>query len=669
VPVVLYHYGFGMPGGFVGVDVFFVISGFLITSLLLRDIDTGVFSIAAFYERRARRILPALFLMVPVVTALTLIVFLPVDLVSYGRSLVAATLFVSNVSFWREFGYFDRAAEVKPLLHTWSLSVEEQFYVVFPLFLWLVARIARRRTVAVLATCGCASFVLCVVMTPRSPAAAFYLPIGRAWELLLGALLAAGAVPQLARRLWRDVASIAGILLIAGSTLLINRTVFPGWVAAAPCLGAALVILASLSGGGLGNRVLRWKPFVAVGLVSYSLYLWHWPLLVMAKYAANRNLTVIETLVVLASACLISAASWRWIEGPFRGSGAVLTRRRVLVLAAAGNALALACGVGLMSAHGFPSRLPAHVRQDAQVASEELSGMPACFGASASADEVRDGRLCAIGAPGASPSFLVWGDSHARRTSAPLAQLAREKNRAGFLVALGSCPPLLDVQWPVTGCRELSDEVVKLVERRRIQRVVLSALWARYAEGTAFKQALGESGSHPLLDELSVRQSIDDNGIVFARALRRTVRRLTAAGTHVLIVGPVPEIGSAVPETLAKAEWFGGTKDIGPSVAEFRERQRNVFALLDELASLPNVDVVYPSSLSCADRCEVLHDGRILYIDDNHLSRAGLDLMKPLLDRAFGAPGPVSASPLAVTRHMGLQVSANTAVTIETNSR
>jgi peptidoglycan/LPS O-acetylase OafA/YrhL len=639
LPVVFYHYGLsGVSGGFVGVDVFFVISGFLITSLLLRDIEAGDFSIIEFYERRARRILPALFFVLAVTTALAFLVFLPVDLGNYGKSLIATTAFGSNVFFWKEFGYFDRAAELKPLLHTWSLAVEEQFYIVFPLLLWLISRMGRRRVIPILVSCLCASLLLSVLAIIRWPAAGFYLPATRAWELLSGALLAAGAMPTVANTRVRNSLSIVGILLILGSVVFINiGMAFPGWAAAVPCLGAALIIHASLSGGAVGNRLLQWKPLVRIGLVSYSLYLWHWPLLVLAKYAANRELNLPELVAIILMTGGLSFVSWRYVERPFRGGRSAFDRRGVFQFAGVGSAVAVACGMAFIVTGGFPLRLPPEVLRYAQVTSEDLQMRPECFNRPAA--DVREGRLCRIGADtNASPSFIVWGDSHALFLSVPLAEIARTVDRIGLLASVGSCPPLVDVQWPLRGCGVFNDEVLKLVERQQIETVILAGMWANYAEGTRFKRELGEGVVNILSDDLSIHKTADENREVFARALRRTVDRLTSAGVHVVIIGPVPEIDSAVPETLAKAEWFGGRKDIGPSVAEFRYRQRNVFKALEVVGKLGNTDVIYPSMASCAANCAVERLGQVLYIDDNHLSRAGLDLLKPLLMDVFDLP-------------------------------
>jgi len=637
LPVVLYHCGLpGLRGGFVGVDIFFVISGFLITSILLRDIEAGRFSIVEFYERRARRILPALFVVLGVTAALALFVFLPVDLRELGKSLASTTLSGSNLFFWRQAGYFDRSAELKPLLHTWSLSVEEQFYIAFPILLWISVRLLGSRLVArVIGICLCASLALSVIAAARWPVAAFYLPLTRAWELLTGAFLATGAVANIRSARLRDAFSLVGIAVIAGSVTLIDRSMaFPGWIAAIPCLGAALLIQVSLSGGGIGNRALQSRVLVGIGLVSYSLYLWHWPLLVLAKYAVNRDLRWLELTAVMLVASGAAVLSWRYVERPFRGARSPFGRGQVFRFAFAGSGAVFALGAAFVVSGGFPSRLPGNVLQYARVASEDFEVKPPCF--NPTADDVRNDRLCAIGAgAAAAPSFVVWGDSHASRVSVPLADIAAARDRRGLLASVGWCPPLVDVQWPLAGCEAFNQEVLKLVETKKLDTVVLAGKWADYAEGVSFTHALGDRNENILSDSSSEPRSVSNNPAVFARALRRTVERLTQAGAHVVVIGPIPEIQSAVPETLAKAEWFGGPQDIGPSGLQFQSRQKNVLTSLAALQDIPGARVIYPNAALCSATCAVERRGEVLYVDDNHLSRAGLKLLQPLLESVF----------------------------------
>src|SRR5271170_3095038 len=287
LPVLLFHYRVSpFRGGFVGVDVFFVISGYLITQLIEAERREGRFSIARFYERRVRRIFPALFVMLTAATIAAAFILFPVDLVRYANSLLATAGFAANFEFWREAGYFDVAAAEKPLLHLWSIAVEEQFYLVFPALLLLF----QSRRVAITLAIFVLSFAFAVWGVIHAPSAAFYLLPGRAWELMLGALLALHAVPFIERRWIREALAVTGIALIAIAVFGYSKdTPFPGAAALLPCLGAALVIYSSVPGITSASAVLSLPPLVFVGRISYSLYLWHWPLYVFARYFSFRD--------------------------------------------------------------------------------------------------------------------------------------------------------------------------------------------------------------------------------------------------------------------------------------------------------------------------------------------------------------------------------------------
>lgn len=309
--VVLFHAGISsISGGFVGVDVFFVISGFLITTIIVKEIRRGDFSLTVFYERRIRRILPAFFVVMLFSAVVAYSLLLPQDFENFGKSLVAASLSVSNLLFWRESGYFDSTAELKPLLHTWSLGVEEQFYLFFPLLLMFIARFFKQRWTLWIVLIAFSSLLLSAWGAKHQPSATFYLLPTRAWELALGGLLAMGGVPPIHQRFWREIEALLGLgLIVWGISALTPESSFPGLNALYPCLGAALVIHAGSSGPSMVGNVLSWRPLVLIGLISYSLYLWHWPLLVFAKYYLIRPLTTLETSTVVASSFVAAIAS------------------------------------------------------------------------------------------------------------------------------------------------------------------------------------------------------------------------------------------------------------------------------------------------------------------------------------------------------------------------
>ena len=640
IPVVLFHYRLGYaPGGFVGVDIFFVISGYLITGLLLQDIERGRFSLLRFYERRARRILPALFAMLALVGLAALYVLLPVDLANFGRSLVATTAFVSNFYYWSQSSYFARAAEFNALLHTWSLAVEEQFYILFPLCLFALATLGSRWRNRALLLAALASLAASAYLSTAHASLAFYWPITRIWELMLGALLAAVALPALRAPRSRDVLSLLGLALALAGILIINPGwAFPGWIALLPCAGAGLLIYTGSCGGGLGNTVLALRPLAFVGLISYSLYLWHWPVLVLAQNLVPHELTRAQLLAALALACSAAVLSWRYVERPFRGSTSAFSRAQVFELAGAASVAAIVLGVALAARHGLPGRFP-QLAAVARAAQLESPIFPQCFAPGSAA--VRAGRLCAIGAEHAPPSFVLWGDSHAQRMALPVAQVAAAHGRSGWLASAGACPPLLDVEWPVPDCRAFNAAVAALIDADNsgVREVIISGLWADYTEGTMYRAAQVRGALNVLSDADSGAASVAENRRTFTRSLLRTVEHFTRAGRRVILIGPVPEVSQPVPETLFRARRFGGTTDFGPSLAEFRSRQDAALAALEQAAQLPLVTVVYPSEVLCRERCAVERDGLPLYVDDNHLSYPGLALMKPLLQQAF-EPAP-----------------------------
>lgn len=283
--VVAYHAGIkAAGGGFIGVDIFFVISGYLIGSIVLGEAREGQFSLLRFYERRVRRLLPALVLVLCATFALAAVYSFPAELVQLGRSMLAALFFASNIFFWRHSGYFDAPAETQPLLHTWSLAVEEQFYLFFPLTLVLLVRYAPQYLKVVIVAATALSLLLCIEATADFSKASFFLLPMRAWEFLLGVLIAIGLFPRLPDPLIRNVAAAAGLAMICAAILVFtNETPFPGFSALLPTVGAALVIGSGLSGPTFVKRLLSLRPVVFVGLISYSLYLWHWPVIVFQR--------------------------------------------------------------------------------------------------------------------------------------------------------------------------------------------------------------------------------------------------------------------------------------------------------------------------------------------------------------------------------------------------
>jgi peptidoglycan/LPS O-acetylase OafA/YrhL len=365
VPVVLFHAGFQtFSGGFVGVDVFFVISGFLITSIILGEMQAGTFTLAGFYERRARRILPALFFVMLACLPFAWFWLLPSDMKEFSDSVLAVTAFASNIFFWKTSGYFETATELKPLLHTWSLAVEEQYYLLFPLFLIAVWRLGTRWIAAILVVIAGGSLAAAQWGSVNSPDASFYLLPTRAWELLLGALVAiylAGPAQGRQRTRMHEAGAAIGLSLIVYSIFALDKyTPFPSVHTLLPTVGAVLVILFATDDTIVG-RLLGSRPAVGIGLVSYSAYLWHQPLFAFAKHRVGAEPPAV-LMGALAAGCLALAyLSWRFVETPFR-SRRVFTRGQIFRLGAAGSVVFLALGAAGSLSTGFAFRYDAQDR-------------------------------------------------------------------------------------------------------------------------------------------------------------------------------------------------------------------------------------------------------------------------------------------------------------------
>ncbi len=353
IPVLLFHADVsGFDGGFLGVDVFFVISGFLITSILLGQAELGRLSITGFYNRRIRRIFPALFVLLAITTLIAAVLFTPSAFERYGRSLVATTLFSSNILFFLESGYFDAASHEKPLLHTWSLAVEEQFYLVWPLLIWAFIHFGAKRYLHLFLLAGvAASFALAAVLPLWSIEATFYLPFTRAWELGLGALLAINPPKAPVGRL-RDLVCAAGLLAIVLAIVTFNDSTPLAAASGLACLGTAILI-AYNNEKTIAARLLSLRLCVGIGLISYSLYLWHWPLLAFAHYYYSAPPALGLRLALLALATSLAWASYIFVEKPLRRSG---PPRDAFIASIAVMAVLLAAGLAIIASRGFPQR-------------------------------------------------------------------------------------------------------------------------------------------------------------------------------------------------------------------------------------------------------------------------------------------------------------------------
>ncbi len=627
VPVVLYHFGFGaVSGGFIGVDVFFVISGYLITSIIFREINAGSFSFVDFWARRARRIIPAVSVMMFAALLVGWLLMPASDYSQLGRAVRYQAMFISNVLFMRQDGYFNPASDFKPLLHTWSLSVEEQYYILFPLLMVLLTRWLRHWRWML---CGLlvASFALNVWIIKREPDAAFFLLPMRAWELLCGAMLA--VVPASSRRLpdwFYQGASLAGLAAVLYAILGFDKyTLFPGWAALLPVLGTTAIIWANSHFSTWVGRLLSVRAVVGVGLISYSWYLWHWPVFVYANAVSVDGMQALESAGWIVFSLMLAWLSWRLVELPFREKRLLAGRKPVLVCGLAALFLIGLAGQMVRNHDGVPQRLSGQALQYAQ-ARDWQQGQKDCLLQAKSRDLT---KVCRFGSDSLAPPVqLVWGDSHAAALKPAIEADAKRYGTAVWLASLSGCLPILG-QEIRPQCQDFNRQTLKSIHENRIRDVVLAARWSLYLYGEEdgdMQHVLYRDDTRPVAEQH------------VARDLSAMVHSLREAGVRVWIFKEVPLQRQGTVTRLASLAMVGRSAErLGRPIAEHLARQRFLDSLFSQLSQEdPQVRVLDPTSLMCPSGiCRAEFDGYSQYMDENHLSDQGGERMKPLLAPVF----------------------------------
>lgn len=649
VAVVLYHFNLlGLSGGFAGVDIFFVISGFLMTSIVVAGIEGGrpvAGFIWSFYWARARRIIPALLVLCTVLLVLGWFLLISVDYRMLSSHAVSSLAFLSNVKYWTEAGYFDAGSHEKWLLHTWSLSVEWQFYLLFPLVLFAVWKCwpGRRNLMIFMVVGVAASLLLSIVSTQRAPSFAFYLLPTRAWEMLAGgAVFLLGAVQWLAPRARRWMES-AGYLLILGCVFLFDASApWPGWRALVPVAGTVLVLLAARSGSAWsGNAAAQW-----LGTRSYSLYLWHWPVFVALVYLELDGDT--RALVAgLVLALLFAQLSYHYVEVRTRrtfGQWRPVKGGAVLVVAMFAVALP---GLGIWAKQGVATRFPAQTSLAAAEATNVNPRQSACFTKTGTRSP-----SCIYG--GAQLRAVLLGDSHADAITTALAAALPDASGGIMDWTYMSCPTLLGVKnlsakygpreqcgafldWAASRLDVMPADVALVI----VNRTTMYALGHNEpGEDDTNRPAIYFSQPHVLADPVFLKE--------FSERLQATACHF-AKRRRVYLVRPFPEMGVHVPKAMSRAMVVGGSRSVSIPLAAYHDRHRAIWAAQDAAHARCGVQILDPLPYLCRDgKCFGDVDGRPIYYDDDHLSEFGNKLLVPMFREVF-AP-----SPQVTTRGAGL---------------
>ncbi|PSL19173.1 acyltransferase family protein [Shimia abyssi] len=642
--VVLYHFGIpGLRGGFVGVDIFFVISGFLIGGILWREkTATGRLSLGRFYMRRIRRLAPAYVAMSVAVLVVGWMVLLPFDYRETAKGVIAATVYLSNVQFFRQSGYFDGAAEDKVLLHTWSLSVEEQFYLFLPLVFLLFSR-SRRAMIVALVALFIASLLSAIPMTSRSQTAAFYLFPFRAWELLAGVLLAIWGQERASD--WRvgPWASWLGLVLILGGIVWIQPgNAFPGWQAMVPVLGTVLLLVNGQDDNPV-NRVLSMRGPVWIGLISYSLYLWHWPVFTLSTYVRGAY-GVLETGVWVGLSFALAWVSWRFVEQPVRRardlSGTVLLGGATLA-----SLVLLGASAFVFKADGVDGRFGPAAEVHIAASSDFLQDFSRCY---VPAEGPFEGiEVCPIGPEGRAPRVLIWGDSHVRAFYEGLAQAANEHQRAGLVIWRAGCAPVFDLEKVENSatdvqnraCRAANDQIRSaLAGMPELRDVLLIGRWAYYTTGTGTGNDVHNTIS------LSSTAGLDfPQDQLFAEAMGATVNELALLDRSIYGLRQPPEIAAYKAPEIARALAHRRVRpeearELGRvTLSDARRRAKSGDAALE----LGGAQVIETWDWFCDDfLCDAVQDGVGYYFDNNHVTNAAARNMRRIFDAIFEQARP-----------------------------
>ncbi len=667
--VILYHAKFpGATGGFVGVDVFFVISGFLIASIILRDLRAGSFLLARFWERRIRRIIPPLVVVMTFVLLVGYFVIrFPQDAHHLGNAVIAQSVFASNVLFMLTDNYFDETSHNSALLHTWTLSVEEQFYLGFPLLVLLLMVVWPRRpkhilprfssehmlfgSVLVLSLISFVASVWFVNVSPSSglqlpyvsqsvfwqtsfATAGFYMLPTRAWELALGVLLAFSAY-KVRQKMLAEILGVLGLVLISAAIFLYTEhTPFPGLAALLPALGALCIIAGNEQHMTYVGRLLSWKMLVGVGLISYSLYLWHWPLFVFLHVLTLYTPTPLHLLGAIALSVALAALTYRFVEVPVRKGVLFPTRKSAYVCGVGSMVLLALVGFAFQqTAYERAAQVPEAARNIVFASDEREKRTEECFASPHDTGEYAG--VCRIGARAEKPvpDFVVWGDSHADAMLPLLEKMAEERGLQGAVFIVGACAPVFGVHQspPATGCEKEKARAVSYIEERNIGTIVLIARWTYYVEGGPDRARVAY-----ITDSSELSTSPEDAARALARNFAPTVERLVAGGRNVVVMKQVPEqFGFNAREayyTLARSEEEVESVTLTAHIA-YQKRSNDI---IEALENIPHVSVLDPTPFFCAeDQCPLRKGATLLYRDGNHVSIAGVMQMEPLFFGVF----------------------------------
>lgn len=641
VSVMLFHANYSFfGGGYVGVDIFFVISGYLISSIIMKDLENNSFTLINFYEQRIRRIIPPLLFVVFFSTIFALAWLLPSELREFGKSLFSIPIFLSNFIFYLQGGYFDDNINLKPFGHTWSLGIEGQFYLIYPFFLLYLWK--RKKDAFVFFVMIILSLLIshwCSIYYPRF---AYFLLPSRIWEFFVGFLLSKYINNSLIKKVnnlnfLSEFLSFLGLLIIIFSIYYFNeKTNFPGLNALLPVIGTSLIILFTINNTFVA-KLLSFKIFVNFGLISFSLYLWHQPLFVFFRIIYNKNPNQLESFFLLFLTVLLSFLTWKFIEKPFRNKS-IVTRKHLLFFTAFPSLLFCLIGFYIFSTDGI-GKLYSSKALINLYKIETIKDAICNAENGKSAKEIKLDNVCKFGKKNTLPEFAIIGDSHASTLFNYLNQIySKEKAFVGF--SNGNCAPLINgfkYGASIKGCREINEAIFEYISNKHsIKKIILYAEWSNYTEGYRIDSKIGKIKYYLAENKNKKSKKISENSDIFEKSLQKTISFLKKNGKEIIIIKSTPELEEKVMDSVARQIIKNKNSEIykHPSITldDYYKRNKkieNIFSKISNVNFLESKDFLCKIN-TCSSKDE---KGNILYSDTNHLTYNGSKrIVDPLVE-------------------------------------
>jgi peptidoglycan/LPS O-acetylase OafA/YrhL len=646
--VICFHFTVpGFTGGFIGVDVFFVLSGYLIGSIIINQMDNNRFSFVHFYFRRIRRLFPAFVAVIVVTTIAAYLLMLPPDFREFGQSVIASSVYLSNILFYWEAGYFDTASHLKPLLHTWSLSVEEQFYIIFPALLWLIYRLKKSWHFPIFCLLTAVSLATAQWYLGKDTDAVFYLYPFRTWEMFIGVCLATRKLPQVTLTKTSTLMAAVGLAMIILPTFIYDKnTPFPGLTALIPCLGTCLLIHSGNQSASILHRLLSHPIPVFIGKISYSLYLWHWPVFVLFMYIKTyEQPTFVDVIIMSAVTFAASVASWKYIETPFREGKAIFAQKPqgVFGFTIVVSIMLVTIGFVFHKTDGLPARFSGDTRLFVTAANDLFGDFDNCYGEDNST--LKDIGYCAINDPFNAKNYtLIWADSHGAAYKSGLKQAIEGKHSA-LIVWSGGCPPVfgIDKDESVSSpkidamCATRNRAVEKLLKSdTRINAVVLIGRWSYYLNSGGI--GVDKNNKITLWHEGGAKGDVAQQDKFFVNAFEKTIEKLNQQGHLVFVVEQAPEFSRFKARTVAFGLVLGGTIDQYEALTTedyqvVQSRQGKLQEAIKNASADGKITILKTHDFFCnAGQCSLMLSGEPMYFDNNHLSATGSKRIKSMFD-------------------------------------